>query len=200
MRTMVRTVAAVLISVVLGACTGFRTVVPGVYRSPQASEERLSSRIDAHRIKTVVCLRGDNTPQQASARAASASGVSWIQVSMSATRRPKPATLLALWEVAATAERPLLLHCRAGVDRTGLASALVVLHDTGDLEQARAQLAFLPYGHIAAFGPKAMDEVLDEFAPFADRMAFPEWVTSVYARGFPAASRGPLVPELATMR
>jgi protein tyrosine phosphatase (PTP) superfamily phosphohydrolase (DUF442 family) len=188
--------AAILLGILLSACTGFREVLPGVYRTPQASEERLSRRIDAHAIKTVVCLRGDSVPQETSARSAAATKTNWIQVRMSATRRPKPATLLALWNVAATAERPLLLHCRAGVDRTGLASALIVLHDTGDLARARDQPAFLPNGHLGVWGTEEMGRVLDGFAPWQPTMTFPEWVANVYAKDFPDEARAPLVPAL----
>src|SRR5690606_7068908 len=97
------------------------------------------------------------------------------------TRTVSPETLLALWHAAARAPRPLLVHCRAGVDRPGLASALIVLHDTGDLERARGQLALLPYGHLGAFGTEKMGEVLDAYAPHHGTLSFPDWVTTVYA-------------------
>jgi uncharacterized protein (TIGR01244 family) len=165
----------------LTACTGFTEVRPGVFRSPQPGEDQLARRIAAHGIRTVACLRGDGEPSAASARATLASGATFVTVPMSATRPPRPDTLLQLWRLAATAERPLLLHCRAGVDRTGLAAALVVLHDTGDLEAARGQLALVPYGHVGAFGTQAMDHVLDAYEPYAGSMAFPDWVQQVYA-------------------
>jgi protein tyrosine phosphatase (PTP) superfamily phosphohydrolase (DUF442 family) len=182
----------------LAACTGFAEVRPGVFRSPQPGEDQLHRRIQSHGIRTVVCLRGDGEPSAASARAALAGGAAFVQVRMSATRPPKPATLLQLWQLAATAERPLLLHCRAGVDRTGLASALVVLHDTGDLAAARSQLALLPYGHVGAFGTQAMDEVLDAYEPYLGRMTFPDWVRELYAKSFPAAV--PVAPTAVAAR
>jgi protein tyrosine/serine phosphatase len=165
----------------LPACTGFREVGSGVYRSGQAGEDRLARRIEQNEIRTVVCLRGENGTTAASARAALGTGAAWWNVPFSATRTPSPETLLELWRVAEHAPRPMLIHCRAGVDRTGLASALVVLHDTGDLARARAQLSFLPHGHLAAFGTEKMDEVFDRYAPHHGTMSFPDWVTNVYA-------------------
>lgn len=171
------------------ACTGFREVRPGVYRSGQPGEDQLFRRIAAFDLRTVVCLRGRSEHTAASARASEGAGIHFWNVPMSATRRPRPETLHELWHVAATAERPLLLHCRAGVDRTGLAAAIVVLHDTGDLAAARAQLAVIPHGHLGMLGTEAMDEVLDRYELYADRLTFPQWIDQVYAGEFAAAPR-----------
>lgn len=171
------------------ACTGFREVRPGVYRSGQPGEDQLFRRITAFGLRTVVCLRGRSDPAAASARATEGAGIHFWNVPMSATRLPRPETLHELWRVAATAERPLLLHCRAGVDRTGLAAAIVVLHDTGDLAAARAQLATFPHGHLGMIGTEAMDEVLDRYSRHADRLTFPQWIDEVYAGEFAAAPR-----------
>ncbi len=186
-RTAAACVAALLaLLTATSGCTGFREVGHGVWRSPQPGEERLARRIAEHDIRTVVCLRGDGDPTALSARATEQSGARFWNVPMSATRLPRPETLLELWRVADEAERPLLLHCRAGVDRTGLAAALVVLHDTGDLAAARAQLALVPNGHVGAFGTGAMDEVLDRYEPHAAATAFPDWVRTEYAPWFAA--------------
>ena len=176
----------------LSACTGFREVGPGVYRSGQTGEDRFARRIEQHDIRTVLCLRqpdADLGTTAASQRAALGTGAAWCNIPFSATRAPTPQTLLALWRVAAEAARPLLIHCRAGVDRTGLASALVVLHDTGDLARARAQLTLLPHGHVGAWGTEKMGEVLDQYEPHHGTLSFPEWVATVYAPALaPAAA------------
>lgn len=165
----------------LCACTGFRAEANGVFRAAQSDEDRLARRIAAHGIRTVVCLRGDGPETAASARAALATGVDFVRVPMSATSRPAPTTLLALWQLAAAAPRPLLVHCRAGVDRTGLACAIVALHDTGDLAAARAQLDLLPYGHVRWSSTGAMDDVLDAYSAHHGELPFPAWVRDVYA-------------------
>lgn len=164
----------------LAGCTGFHEEARGVFRSPQPSEDQLARRIERHGIRSVLCLRGGRSARL-SARATEAADARFYEVSLSAHREPHPNKLLELWHVAANAERPILVHCRAGVDRTGLAMALIVLHDTGDLDQARAQLALLPYGHVGLGGTQAMDAVLDAYAPFAEELAFPDWVERVYA-------------------
>ena len=176
----------IALMVAVQGCTGFREVRSGVFRSPQPTEDALARTIERHGIRTVVLLRGRNEDTAGTERAAVGQDIAFVHVPMSATRLPAPETLLALWQVAETAPRPLLVHCRAGVDRTGLASALVVLHDTGDLDAAKAQLDFVPYGHVAAFGTQAMDEVLERYATWHGRRTFPDWVRDVYAAEFAA--------------
>lgn len=174
-------VAATLLG--LTACTGFREGVPGVFRSPHAREEQMIRRLERHDIRTLLCLRGGRTARQ-SARAALAANATFVSIPISAKRAPRPESLLQLWQVAESAERPILAHCRAGVDRTGLALALIVLHDTGDLGAAREQLAFVPNGHLKAFGTEEMDRVLDLYEPFAGVLTFPVWVERVYAADY----------------
>lgn len=169
----------ILIALAATGCTGFRHAAPGVYRSPFQREEQLIQRIEDHRIRTVLCLRGGNGARL-SERACHLSATEFVAVPISAKAAPSADALLAIWHAAEHAERPVLVHCRAGVDRTGLACALFVLHDTGDLERARAQLDFWSYGHVPLFGTEAMDAVLDAFAPYAERMSFPEWVERIY--------------------
>jgi protein tyrosine phosphatase (PTP) superfamily phosphohydrolase (DUF442 family) len=175
--------AALLLVALLASCTGLSEFEPGVWRSPQPGEDRLARLIEKLQLRTVVCLRGDGAGAASSQRAAEGSGAEFLSVPMSATHAPRPETLLALWQIAATAKRPLLLHCQAGVDRTGLASAIFVLHDTGDLDKARGELTML-HGHLAFTATGAMDAVLYAYEPFDGKLAFPEWVEQVYAPAF----------------
>lgn len=172
-----------LFAMTAAACTGFRPVRDDVYRSPQLHEHLMAQLVEDHGIRTIVCLRGSGQSSWPSRRAALGTEAEFWLVPMSATSPPSGRTLLALWQVASTAQRPLLMHCRAGVDRTGLASALVVLHDTGDLAAARQQLDLIPYGHVAWSATGAMDAVLDAYEPHAATLSFPDWVRQVYAPG-----------------
>lgn len=177
-----------LLLVLASSCTGFREGMPGVFRSPFAREEQMIRRIQQNGIRTVVCMRGGRTARQ-SERAAMAGGAAFEKVSISAKRPPRPDALLRLWQLAETAERPIMVHCRAGVDRTGLALAIIALHDTGDMELAREQLAFIPNGHLKFFGTEAMDKVLDDYEPFLGVLPFPDWVQRVYASDYQAQAR-----------
>src|SRR5262249_41159099 len=129
----------------------FHAVLPGrVYRCAQPSARALEELVARHGIRTVVNLRGCCDPfpwYLAQARATHRLDVCQEDICLSAGRLPSAPELRRLVEVIDRGEYPLLLHCRRGADRTGLASAVVLLLQPGvPLSQARRQLG-LRYGH-----------------------------------------------------
>lgn len=170
--------AMALVFTLLCACSSLHAVEKGrVYRSSQPDEDLLARWIEHHGLKTVVCLRGDGDGAGRSRRPAQAAGIAFVHLPMSAQRRPRAETLLALWELFENAEYPLLVHCRAGADRTGLAAALYVLWRTNDLDAARGELVLIPYLH---WGAREMDQVLADYAPYHGTLSFPDWVRQHY--------------------
>jgi len=125
----------------------FRTVVEGqVYRSAQPSPADLSAWKREYGIRTVINLRGakwrKNSAIRATREAATAEGLERVDVRLGATRHPPPEQLYRLIEALETAPRPILLHCRAGVNRTGLASAMAGMAVGGwSYDEARPQLS-----------------------------------------------------------
>ena len=122
-----------------------------VYRSGQLWPSQLSSLLRDKGIRTVINLRGEN-PDRAwyvdELQVAKAAGVHHISLPMSANREPNDALLATLIDTLSTAELPVLIHCEAGADRSGLASALykfTVQHKTP--QEADGQLSFW-YGHF----------------------------------------------------
>ncbi len=168
-------------------CSNFHGVAAGkVYRSAQPTSEQLQAWIHEHGLRTVLRLRGGTrgNPQYDATRSATdATGIELVQIPMSATRYPTRAELLALVEAFATADYPLLIHCRAGADRTGLASAVYLLCCDRDLDAARAQLA-LRYLHTGLIGSHRLDAVLELYAARADARSFADWVRDEYAIPF----------------
>ena len=166
------------------SCTNFHEVDPGrYYRSAQPDEEQLSGWIEAYGLKTVVKLNGGapgDSDFDRSREPALAAGAEFIHLPLSATKYPSPDDLVRLWEIFETAEYPVLVHCRAGADRTGLASGIYVLQNTGDLNRARDQLNFFPYLHVGWDGTWVMDQVFDLYEPFATEMSFPKWARTEY--------------------
>lgn len=60
-------------------------------------------------------------------------------------------------------EYPVLFHCKAGADRTSLASALYLMLKEGrPLEEARRQLS-LRFGHLKGSDPGVLDAVFDAY-------------------------------------
>ena len=116
-----------------------------------------------------------------------ANGVIFYDFPLNATRRPTRRQLLTLIDTLKTCPYPLLIHCKSGADRTGLASALyrmIVRNEPPD----RAERAFsIEFGHIPLGGPEHLHEPLDEYAAWLTARGlehtpdrFRDWVKDVY--------------------
>lgn len=173
-----------LLALLSASCTNFHVVEEGrVYRSAQPEARQLRSWIWRYDLGTVVRLRGGG-PERESYRAsrdpALASGADFVHIPLSAIRFPDQESLAALCDVFENGRYPVLFHCMAGADRTGLASAAYMLHRTGELREAREELAFIPYLHTGLFGADKADLVLDMYEPWAGVLTFCEWVRTEY--------------------
>src|SRR5262249_59889867 len=94
---------------------------------------RLERLIQAYGIRTVVNLRGSCLGfdwYRDECRVTHALDVCQEDVCFSAGRLPSTHEVRRLLEVVERSEPPLLLHCQRGADRTGLASAVVLLLQT----------------------------------------------------------------------
>jgi hypothetical protein len=83
---------------------------------------------------------------------------------MSDKAPPRRETLLDLIETFREAEAPLLIHCKAGADRAGLASAIYLLTMTdAPLADARRMLSWR-FLHLVGSKAGVLDAVLDAYA------------------------------------
>jgi hypothetical protein len=172
----------------------FHVVVPGrVYRCSQQSGTDLEDIVHRHGIRTVVNLRGCCAPWPwylDETRATHRLGVAQEDICFSSARLPSVHELRRLIEVLDRTEYPILLHCRRGADRTGMASAIVLLLQTDtSLDQARRQLS-LRFGHLALGRPAYLDRFLDLYAEWLAaqrqphcRAAFRRWAEQEYCPG-----------------
>jgi hypothetical protein len=169
----------------------FHTVVPGrVYRCAQQSGETLAQTVRTWGIRTVVNLRGCGAPWPwylDECRATHRLSVNQEDISFSASRLPAVQEVRQLLRVLDQSEYPILLHCRQGADRTGLAAVMVLLLQTDtDLDTARRQLG-PRYGHLPVERAAHLDRF---FALYADWLrahgrthsspAFREWAEHEY--------------------
>src|SRR5260370_35239187 len=143
-------------------------VQPGrVFRSSQMSPGHLQQAIDGHHIRTVVNLRGtcaDMPWYLGESQVTHAAKVNQEDVCLSATRLPSPWELRRLIDVLDRTEYPILLHCRQGVDRTGLAAAAVKLLEPGASGSAARRQLSLGFGYVPFNGPATMDRFIDLYA------------------------------------
>jgi len=126
--------------------TNFHEVVPGkVYRSAQPSPGQIHEWKQEYDLKTVVNLRGESSREfhEEEEQAVREAGMKHVDIRLSAVRLPTRPWLMKLIDVLETGEKPMLLHCRDGADRTGLASVLAAMAVGGQTyRQAREQFSW----------------------------------------------------------
>lgn len=137
----------------------FHEVIQGeFYRAAQPEGAQLERYINGHGIKSVINLRGENANApwyQEEVATSKRLGVKHIDFRMKAARELTNEQAMELIEVMRNAPKPLLVHCRAGADRTGLASAIYVAAIAKGSEWDADYQLSLRYGHIPLWFTKA---------------------------------------------
>lgn len=122
-----------------------------LYRSAQLTPEQITTVVKAHGIKSILNLRGDNTGSpwyDNEVAATKALGIAHLNYRMKSSRDLTDTQVKELIAAMKDAPKPVLIHCHAGADRTGLASALY-LYSVKHVPPAQASRALsLRYGHM----------------------------------------------------
>lgn len=161
----------------------FAEFAPGAYRSNHPDHARFSAYADLG-IKTVLNLRG--VVQQPhylfEVESCDKLGLTLVTTQMAARRAPQVKELTDLLDAFATIERPFLMHCKSGADRTGLAAAIyLMVHEGQPLAVARKQLSFR-FIHIRRTATGILDHFLDVYAARAAQspIAIDDWIRTEY--------------------
>jgi hypothetical protein len=185
-------VAVEALQVVFGC--NLHTVVEGrVYRCAQPSADTLDQLIVKYQIRTVINLRGtcELVPWYLDeCRATHKYNVAQEDINFSAGRFPSVTELRRLLEVLDNTEYPILLHCRRGADRTGMAAMMVLLlKNDGTLAEARRQLGWR-YGHVAVGRTAALNQFADFYVDWLQKTGkqhcpgiFRDWALHHYCPG-----------------
>jgi protein tyrosine phosphatase (PTP) superfamily phosphohydrolase (DUF442 family) len=166
-----------------------------VIRSAQPTSQ-LPRLVAEFHLRSILNLRGGNPADSwydAEVRTAQASALTFYDLPMSATRRPTRRELLFLIGIFERCTYPLLIHCKSGADRTGLASALYLMTCKGEPpEQAEGTFA-LEFGHIPVAGTQHLHEPLHEYADWLKARRLPHtaerfraWVKHDYRSSDPS--------------
>lgn len=126
----------------------FRAVIPQkVYRSAQPSPAQLKRWTRRYGIRTVINLRGDaGKITEDIETATNELGVKMLTIRFKSGSLPTRDSLAKLIQTLETAEQPILMHCRDGVKRTGMASTLAAMAiGNEDYDTAKWQ-AYIPPG------------------------------------------------------
>ncbi len=170
--------------------TNLHRVADGVWRSNQPGRNRYG-QFQELGLKTIINLRGQQhfASVQFEQEACDAQGITLLHMNLLAGRLAEGQEYVRLLELMEAAEKPLLIHCKSGADRTGLASALYLL-DQGlaPIDEAKKQLSFkFLHWKIAETG--VLDALLEAYETDINTCAMPirEWLTTRYDRAAIAA-------------
>ncbi|MGE6741871.1 tyrosine-protein phosphatase [Allorhizobium pseudoryzae] len=150
----------------------FSPVIAGeVYRSNQPTPARLRSYAEHQKIRSIINLRGRNEGRDwydkevATARDL---GIVHIDFGISARKELTRAEAEQLIDLMRDAPKPLLIHCNAGADRSGLASALYLAALAGKSEAVAEQQLSLYFGHLPLpfIAEQAMDRTFEALEPW----------------------------------
>jgi protein tyrosine/serine phosphatase len=149
----------------------FHTVQAGrLYRSAQLGKVTLGNVIKQHGIRTVVNLRGESPGSswyEKEEACCEAKGVKLVNISMQSEEMPSRDALLELYDTFENGEYPMLVHCKAGADRTGGAVAIWRMVVLGQSKEDAGRELSAAYGHSRAMYP-AWDRLLGMFQPSRD--------------------------------
>ncbi len=168
-------VISVGIYIIYAKATGnFHAITPGqAYRSGQLNREMLKHYINKYKIKSLLNLRGKNSEAEwyrDEVEVCSAYSVKHCYLRLSSRREPRDSEFEQLVSILNSAPRPILIHCKDGADRTGLAAAIwKVSIDKASESKAWNELSIF-YGHFSYGKSRVMDS------------GFRKWLKASYAK------------------
>lgn len=161
----------------------FAPVVPGRwYRTNHPTPGRLARLVARHGIRTLINLRGAREcgSDALSRDMARRLGVEHVYMAFESRGAPHRERILRFHGIWQTVRTPVLMHCKSGADRAGLAAGLVLLFEGGTAAQAMAQLS-LRFGHFRASPAGILDAFFLRYAAQGEgRLPFLDWVRDEY--------------------
>jgi protein tyrosine/serine phosphatase len=155
-------------------------IARGVWRSNYPDGARIAA-LAKMGIKNIITLRGDTTTpwllleQEACAR----HGITLSAIPMRSAAAPRKETLQTLIALFRKLDRPLLIHCKSGADRTGLASAIYLMVIEGQPLGVARRMLSLRYLHAHFLRAGVLDMLLDDFAR-SGKADFAAWLADDY--------------------
>ncbi|QNT77683.1 protein-tyrosine phosphatase family protein [Entomobacter blattae] len=163
--------------------TNFSPVIEEkVYRSNHPTPRRLKKMAETYQLKTLINLRGHRMcgSDALSRQASQDIKLSHIDMAFESRGAPHRDRILRFSEIYKTIEFPMLMHCKSGADRAGLASGLVILFEGGRAADALKQLHW-QFGHFNRSRTGILDAFFYHYMNEAEgKIPFLEWVTYHY--------------------
>ncbi len=158
-------------------------VAEGVWRSNQPGPNRFGQFRELG-LRTILNLRGQRhfASVQFEQEACDAQGITLLHMDLLAGKLASGAEYVRLLELMEQAEKPLLIHCKSGADRTGLAAALYLIdQQLAPVAEAKKQLSF-KYLHWKIAEAGVLDALLAAYEADVQDTPMPirEWLLSRY--------------------
>lgn len=164
--------------------TNFYKIDAEVWRHNHPNPARLAE-LKAMGAASVLSLRGDTSELSLrEAEVCARLGLTFRGVGLRAVALPKREAIIGLIDALRDLPKPVVIHCKSGSDRTGLASVIYLHVIKGvPLAEARGQLS-LRYLHNRWGKARIVNRFLDAYvaAHAANDIGFEDWVKTGYDR------------------
>ena len=163
--------------------SNFASVVPGrVYRCNHPTPARLAELASRLHLRTLVNLRGHRRcgSDALSRQAAGQLGLDHVDMAFESRGAPHRERILRFEALYRGLQFPMLMHCKSGADRAGLASGLVLMFEGGRAADALRQLSWR-FGHFNHSRTGILDAFFLRYQRDAEgRLGFLDWVRDEY--------------------
>lgn len=157
-------------------------IADGIYRANHPNAQVLAAW-KARGVRDVISLRRmKGAVHSLEAEACAELGMRLRNAPLASRKAPKVKGLVLLFDIFDTLDRPALVHCKSGADRTGLAAAIWAIHVEGrSVVEAHKALNF-KHLHIRMSKTGVLDRFLDAYAARLTRgpIALRTWVETEY--------------------
>jgi protein tyrosine phosphatase (PTP) superfamily phosphohydrolase (DUF442 family) len=160
-------------------------IAPGVWRSNQPPPGRMRAYAKMG-LKAVLNLRGGGNPAPGryspERHAADKAGLRIHSLGLKALKPASRECLLDLLSIFESIERPFVMHCKSGSDRTGLAAALWLLHMEGRTPAEAKAMLSLRYLHLRAGRAGIQSRLIDQYAAqnAISMLSVKDWIINYY--------------------
>ena len=169
----------------IGLFGNFHEITPGkCYRSEQLKPQAIKDAIASRGIKSVLNLRGEQKNAdwyKGELAACIEQNIDHADFNIGLGQLPKPETLQQLVTKLENGPYPMLLHCRSGSDRTGLASAFYLnIVEKKPLDDAEAEQVTWRYGHFGIGRAQSINAFFKLYHDTAHGQSLKDWLYKTY--------------------
>lgn len=150
----------------------FHEIAKDVFRSSQPTMWQLERITKKHGLKVIVNLKDENRncPYfHFEEEKCQELGLELINVNISSRNFPRYEQIVRYKEIMENMDKPVLIHCKAGADRTGVFCTLYQYFVEGRDIKDTDQLRFWPYGHFRYSNAGRTDFYFEEFARYQEK-------------------------------